>query len=132
MKATEDFWHAIFDLAGKYGIAVTNNEPRPGLPHIADFGEDVLALLALAQPVVYVLESQGDGEESTHLEGVFTSVAKAQAHMDAFLGRELDWQPNEWGLYAHLVARIVDDCRFVDAYYIRAHTIDQEPGDDDE
>lgn len=45
MRPTEAFWDAIFDLVEKYDIAVTNNEPGPGLPHITKFGNDVLALL---------------------------------------------------------------------------------------
>ena len=45
MKPTEEFWNVIFDLVEKYDIPVTNNEPRPGLPHITDFGADVFRLL---------------------------------------------------------------------------------------
>ncbi|MFE2994120.1 hypothetical protein ACFXG4_03800 [Nocardia sp. NPDC059246] len=47
MTPTEAFWDGIWDLVAKYDIALTNNSPKPGLPHIADFGHDVLALLAL-------------------------------------------------------------------------------------
>lgn len=43
---TEAFWDGIWDLVAKYGIAVTNNEPKPGLPHISEFGKDVLRLLS--------------------------------------------------------------------------------------
>ncbi|WP_109527235.1 MULTISPECIES: hypothetical protein [Nocardia] len=86
------------------------------------------------KPVVYVLESHGDGEESADLEGIFTSIEKAQAYMDAFLGRALDWKTTDWGWSAHVVHPLGPGCDYhsVDAYYIRAHTVDPEPGDDDE
>ncbi|MET8430126.1 hypothetical protein [Nocardia sp. NPDC004860] len=44
-KPTEAFWDGIWDLVAKYDIPVTNNEPKPGLPHVTEFGRDVLLLL---------------------------------------------------------------------------------------
>jgi hypothetical protein len=45
----DDFWDAIFDLIEKYDIPVTNNMLRDGMRHVADFGEDVAAILSTLQ-----------------------------------------------------------------------------------
>ncbi|MFE3052336.1 hypothetical protein [Nocardia sp. NPDC059239] len=50
-KPNDVFWDGIWDLVAKYDIAVTNNESKPGLPHIGEFGQDVLRLVPLVEPM---------------------------------------------------------------------------------
>jgi hypothetical protein len=97
-SATSTLYSFLFDIIDKYEISVTNNSPRPGVRHAADFCADVRRAVIAAgfiEPVSQVDEEAPIPEIKAVLDQAYGRSRFADNYASQIVETmvELGWRP---------------------------------------